>query len=522
VTDPSSSLAWSALGELANKLRTVSLSESFREDPLRETRFCIDAEGLTLDYSHQQIDSRVVESWQKFFDECSLTSAIDEMFDGGLINNTESRAALHVALRQAVGDRIGGEAVERAVLAERSRMLDFATEVRDSGRYSTVVNIGIGGSDLGPAMVCRALTEHRESSVPSVVFVSNVDGCAMSDVLRTADPSRTLFVVCSKTFTTQETLANAQTAREWLIERLGVQSIAHHFAGVSMNGAAMSAFGIHPARQFFMWDWVGGRFSTWSSVGLTAAIGIGRAAFEDFLAGARNMDQHFRVTPWPDNLPVMLAALGAWNVDFMGLSGHAVLPYSDRLSLLPTYLQQLEMESNGKSVTRDGAPVAVETCPIVWGTAASNAQHSYFQLLHQGPLRSSLDIVIPIEPPKGAIHHKLALANALGQIEAFTIGRTSNDPHRRHEGGRPLSILLIDRLTPSRLGSLLAMYEHKVFVLSQIWQTNPFDQFGVELGKFLANRFVGALTPGSAAAIDGTESVRYLASRLRKMTIDRS
>lgn len=521
MSDPSTSLAWSALGELAAELQGASLPQSFREDPARETRFCIEAEGLALDYSHQRVDARVTESWRTLFEECSLASTIDDMFTGRPINNTEGRAALHVALRQAAGDGVGGEAIERAVLHERSRMLDFATEVRESGRYSTVVNIGIGGSDLGPAMVYRAFGG-LGGSVPAVLFVSNVDGCAMSDVLRTADPSKTLFIICSKTFTTQETLANAQMARDWVVDRLGSESIAEHFAAVSAHSAAMGAFGIHPSRQFVMWDWVGGRFSLWSSVGLAAAIGIGRAAFEDLLAGARAMDQHFKATAWLDNLPVMLAALGAWNVNFMQLSTHAVLPYSDRLSLLPAYLQQLEMESNGKSVTRNGEPLGIASCPVIWGAPASDAQHSFFQLLHQGSRCSSLDVVIPIEPPCGARQHELALANALGQIEAFTMGYESHDLHRRHEGGRPLSILLIDRLTPRRLGSLLAMYEHKVFVLSQIWRTNPFDQFGVELGKTLAKRFAGLLTAGSAESIEGPVSVRHLVNRLRNTASDRS
>jgi glucose-6-phosphate isomerase len=407
------------------------------------------------------------------------------MFRGDLINTTEQRAALHLALRQRAGDGIGGTDIEQAVLSERERMLSFAEDVRTSGRFDTVINIGIGGSDLGPAMTVAALKAFM-SGAPKVHFVSNVDGCALADLLRVTDPARTLFVICSKTFTTQETMANAATARRWVIDRLGKSAIKDHFAAVSVNSEAMDAFGIDPAKRFVMWDWVGGRYSVWSSIGLSLSIAIGREGFLKFLNGAREIDHHFVRTPQRRNLPALLAAVGIWNINFLKIPTLAVLPYTDRLARLPAYLQQLEMESNGKSVTHDGEPVGCETAPVIWGEPGNNAQHSFFQLLHQGTLRAALDVLMVDESPCGNTwQQRLANANARAQIEAFTSGQSSDDPYRCYEGKRPLTVLQSSRLEPETLGALLAVYEHKTYVQSVIWGINAFDQFGVELGKKL-------------------------------------
>lgn len=517
MTDHSSSAAWRSLEALAREIRQCTVSQAFRENPSRERDLSAQAEGLLLDYSHQRIDARVMDAWASYFDETDLASHTEALFSGAKLNVSEDRPALHAALRQHSGDRVGGESIEQLVLAERERMLQFAEEVRASGRYSHVVNIGIGGSDLGPATVVRALRNIGDRA-PEVSFVSNVDGHAMSEVLSRVDPATTLFIVCSKTFTTLETLSNAHRAKDWLVERLGAQAVPQHFVGVSTNGDAMTAFGIPPERQFFIWDWVGGRFSLWSSIGLVAAIALGRRAFEGLLAGARRMDQHFRTARWRENLPALMAALEAWNVNFLGFSAHAVLPYSDRLSLLPFHLQQLEMESNGKSVTSDGAAVGVETSPVIWGAAANDAQHSFFQLLHQGSNVSSMDVILPMTPPEGSVDYDWVLANAVAQIEAFTMGFDNGEPHKRHEGNRSLSLILLDRLSPERLGSLLALYEHKVFVLSRVWQINPFDQFGVELGKVIARQVVQLLGPTStpeALISSDLKSVRALILQLR-------
>jgi glucose-6-phosphate isomerase len=454
-------------------------------DPAQDGRYVVNAAGWQVNFSYQRINDQVLDRLLALMDQVDLRAAIDAMFRGDLINTTEQRAALHVALRQQPGDAIGSADIEQAVLTERERMLAFAEDVRNGGRYDTVINIGIGGSDLGPAMAVAALKAFT-SGAPKVHFVSNVDGCALADLLEIIDPARTLFVICSKTFTTQETMANAETARRWLIDRLGESAIKDHFAAVSVNAKAMDAFGIDPAKRFQMWDWVGGRYSVWSSIGLSLAIAIGRDGFLKFLAGAREVDRHFVATPWRQNLPALLAAVGIWNINFLKIPTLAVLPYTDRLARLPAYLQQLEMESNGKSVTHDGEPVGCETAPVIWGEPGNNAQHSFFQLLHQGTLRTNLDILLIQESPCGnADQQRLANANARAQIEAFTSGQTTDDPHRCYTGMRPLTVLRAQRLDPETVGALLALYEHKTYVQSVIWGINAFDQFGVELGKKL-------------------------------------
>jgi glucose-6-phosphate isomerase len=446
------------------------------------------------------------------------------MWRGEKINSTEGRAVLHVALRQPPGAGIGGPEIEDTVLQERKRMLAFAESVRSGRivgstqkRFTTVVNIGIGGSDLGPAMAVLALHNFTAGG-PAVEFVSNVDGCHLMDVLQEADPASTLFIVSSKTFTTLETLTNARTARTWLSGKLGEAAVREHFAAVSVNHEAMNEFGVHPDYRFAMWDWVGGRYSMWSSIGVSLAIAIGPENFRALLAGAHQMDEHFRTAPWQENLPALLGLIGAWNIDFMHLPTVAVLPYDDRLRRFPAYLQQLEMESNGKSVQLDGKPAECETAAVIWGEPGNNAQHSFFQLLHQGTLRAALDFLLPAKSSCGdQPHQDLAIANCLAQAEAFMVGQSAATvradlerqglssekidslvPHKVHAGSRPSTIVLFAQLDPTTLGKLVALYEHKVFTQSVLWGINAFDQWGVELGKKLAEQLIPAVRDPTA------------------------
>ncbi len=451
-------------------------------------------------------------------DELKLRQRIEAMFRGDAINSTEGRAVLHTALRRAgsIPLMMDGTDVNALVQDGRERVLSFAEAIRSgaivssSGApFSLVVNIGIGGSDLGPAMAVEALRPFAKGA-PRVAFVSNVDGCQLADLTAEADPARTLFIICSKTFTTLETLTNARAARAWIAQRLGEPAVPQHFAAVSVNAPAMDAFGVHPEYRFAMWDWVGGRYSIWSAIGVSLAIAIGRSGFEAFLAGGREIDEHFRAAPWSRNLPVLAGLLGCWNIDLLGLPTLAVLPYDSRLARLPAYLQQLEMESNGKHVRLDGAPTTLPTCPVIWGEPGNNAQHSFFQLLHQGTPRAALDFLLPINTSGGSqAQQDLAIANALAQAEAFAFGqdaaavradltRAKLPParieeliaHKIHEGNRPLSLLLFERLDPTTLGRIIALYEHKVFVQSVVWGDNAFDQWGVELGKKLCEGII--------------------------------
>jgi glucose-6-phosphate isomerase len=516
--DASGCLAWRKLQALSRELAAQSLTELFGADESRYAQLSRSALGLLFDFSRQRIDARVLSAFATLAEELGLRERIHAMFDGAPINATEGRAVLHTALR---GDgrralRVDGQDVGAEVRAERTRMLAFAEGLR-SGRISSstgagferVINIGIGGSDLGPAMAVQALRAYA-AGAPAIDFVSNVDGCHLADVLAGAAPERTLFIICSKTFTTMETLANARTARAWLAARLGEAAVPQHFAAVSVNAPAMDAFGVHPEYRFAMWDWVGGRYSLWSSIGVSIAIAIGRANFEAFLAGGAEMDAHFLAAPWEANLPVLAGLLGVWNVDLLGLPTHAVLPYDDRLARLPAYLQQLEMESNGKSVRLDGTPTTLATCPVIWGEPGNNAQHSFFQLLHQGTPRAALDFLLPVRSSCGnQPQQDLAIANCLAQAEAFAFGypaeRVAADltaqrlaparvaaltPHKVHAGNRPSTLVLFERLDPRTLGKLIALYEHKVFVQSVAWGINAFDQWGVELGKKMCESIV--------------------------------
>jgi glucose-6-phosphate isomerase len=487
ITLPPETAQWAALQRLADAGQGSNVAAAFATDPQRFDRYSFRvgeaAGGILLDLSHERIDEAVFAALVDLLEVARVHHGLAAMWAGEPINRTEGRAALHVALRQPRGPGIGGAAIEAQVLAERERMLTFAEWVRGSGEYDDVVNIGIGGSDLGPAMAAQALRDYA-AAAPRVHFVSNVDGCALHDVLLRANPARTLFIICSKTFTTQETLANAEVARRWVAELLGEAQVREHFAAVSVNAAAMDVFGVHPERRFAMWDWVGGRYSVWSSVGLALAIAIGAKHFNEFLEGAHALDEHTRTAPLNKNLPALLAAVGVWNINFQQLPTLAVLPYTDRLARLPAYLQQLDMESNGKSVSVGGVPISWGTAPVLWGEPGNNAQHSFFQMLHQGTLRAALEFIVVRESPVGARHQQqLAIANALAQIESFTVGQGGEDSHRRHPGNRPLAVILLDSLTPRSLGAMLALYEHKVYVQSLIWGINAFDQFGVELGK---------------------------------------
>ena len=507
---------WREIAAHESRLSLLHTRALFEQDPDRYGRFSRTALGLSMDFSRQRIDQEALYKLYSLVDSVNLRDRIDGMFRGDHINRTEDRAVLHVALRQPRGAAIGGREIAAEVIAERDRMLSFAPAVRDgrivgSGRkpFTLIVNIGIGGSDLGPAMAVLALEEFTKGA-PRVEFVSNVDGCHLYDVLKDADAATTLFIVASKTFTTLETLTNARTARSWLVGKLGESVVTQHFAAVSTNHKAMDAFGVHKDYRFQMWDWVGGRYSMWSSIGVALAIAIGRANFEQFLAGANAMDEHFRSTEWADNLPVLMALVGVWNINFRKLPTLAVLPYDDRLRRLSAYLQQLEMESNGKSVTQDGEHTDWETAAVIWGEPGSNAQHSFFQLLHQGTMRAALDFIAPVNSSCGDQHHQnLALANCLAQAEAFMNGQSEQTvredlrkaampaqrieqvaPHKVHVGDRPSTLILFSRLDPSTLGKLVALYEHKVFTQGVIWDINSFDQWGVELGKKLAESLV--------------------------------
>ena len=525
--------AWGELETLAHRLGATPTRELFARDPRRFAHFSLQAAGLVFDYSRQRIDAPALDALLALAEQLDLRTRIEAMFSGQLINTTEGRAVLHTALRRSGQTplMLDGTDVNALVQRERERVLGFAEDVRQ-GRirssaeqpFTLVVNIGIGGSDLGPAMAVEALRAYTQGA-PRVAFVSNVDGCALSDLLESADPARTLFIICSKTFTTLETLTNARMARSWIQQRLGKQAVPRHFAAVSVNAAAMDEFGVHPDYRFAMWDWVGGRYSVWSAIGVSLAIAIGRTGFESFLAGAREIDEHFRAAPWRANLPALAGLLAIWNIDLLALPTLAVLPYDTRLARLPAYLQQLHMESNGKHVRFDGTPTTVPTGAVIWGEAANNAQHSFFQLLHQGTQRAALDFLLPIQSSCARQSlQDLAIANCLAQAEAFAEGQDAAAvradlarsklaperiealvPHKVHEGSRPSSLLLFERLDPLTLGRIIALYEHKVFVQSVVWGDNAFDQWGVELGKKLFESIIPLVqSPSSAQGISSS------------------
>jgi len=530
--------AWSALQRHYEKVRDIHLRSLFAEDPSRGERLTVEAAGLYLDYSKHRVTDETLRLLLDLATEAGLRRRIDAMFAGDRINVTERRAVLHVALRAPRGQRItvDGEDVVPAVHAVLDRMADFSSRVR-SGAWTgftgkairNVINIGIGGSDLGPAMAYEALRPYGDRRL-TLRFVSNVDGADFVEATRDLDPAETLFIISSKTFTTLETLTNAHAAREWSLRALGDErAVARHFVAVSTNAAEVEKFGIDTANMFEFWDWVGGRYSVDSAIGLSLMIAIGAEHFRAMLAGMHEMDEHFRTAPFDRNLPVLLGLIGIWYVNFFGAETHAVLPYSHYLARLPSYLQQLDMESNGKSVDLDGHRVTVETGPVIWGTAGTNGQHAYYQLIHQGTRLIPCDFIGIARPPTPLGHHQdLLTANLFAQTEALAFGKTAAEvaaegvpafqvPHRTFEGNRPSSTILAAELTPATLGRLIALYEHKVFVQGSIWRIDSFDQWGVELGKVLAGRVAPELERPDAPRLGHDSSTNALIRRYRRL-----
>jgi glucose-6-phosphate isomerase len=509
-------------------------------DPERAAALTVEAEGLVLDCSRQLLDRAALADLIELAEHSEVATSVERMFAGALVNNTEQRPALHVALRDLSGAplSVGGSDIRALVSAERAHCRAFVHAVTSGERrgatrqrFTDVINIGIGGSDLGPVMAVEALRDYARTGL-AVHFVSNVDGVQFVDLAARLDPATTLVLVCSKTFTTLETQTNAHLARAWIAARLGAAAVPAHFAAVSVNHPAMNEFGIAGDARFTMWDWVGGRYSMWSAIGLGIELAIGSSHFEALLAGAYAIDAHLRATPLARNLPVLLGLVGVWNRNFIDCTSHAVLPYDQRLHRFPAYLQQLSMESNGKRVRHDGSPTGFDTEPVLWGEPGSNGQHSFFQLLHQGTARTSLDFLLPAQSSVGLAESQiLATANCLAQAEAFAHGyslaeatRELEDkrlpesrvrelaPHKVHPGGRPSTIIAFRRLDPATLGRLVALYEHKIFVESVVWDINAFDQWGVELGKRLAEQLAPAVR--GAARLPGPSGLQSLIDRL--------
>ncbi|HLW91495.1 MAG TPA: glucose-6-phosphate isomerase [Roseiarcus sp.] len=542
MTDPA---RLAALVAESRQVLASSVADDFVADPQRFSSMHVTLDDLLFDYSKQRITKGVLAELIALAKAANVEEKREKMFRGDLINVTERRAVLHTALRNLSGRPVivSGHDVMPDVLAERAKVAAFANDVREGrirgalGQPMTdVVNIGIGGSDLGPAMATKALSPYAAPHLRSH-FVSNVDGADVADTLRGLDPSRTLFIVSSKTFTTQETMTNAASARAWVAGALGEKAVADHFAAVSTQLDKVAAFGIEAGRVFGFWDWVGGRYSVWSSIGLPLVIAIGPEQFEEFLAGGEDIDNHFRAAPMAENIPVLMGLISVWNRNILGHASQAVIPYDQRLSRFPAYLQQLQMESNGKSVTLDGAPTPTATGAVIWGEPGTNGQHAFFQLLHQGTEIVPTDFLIAAEPINAdAHHHDLLVANCLAQGEALMRGRTKAQaesinralglspdeakrlaPHKTFSGSRPSSAFLYAKMTPRTLGRLIALYEHKVFVEGAIWDINSFDQWGVELGKELASRLAPLVSDATSdiSKLDG--STAGLVAHLRKL-----
>ena len=526
------SASWKAIEAHRLSLSPVHLRQFFASDPGRVASLSLSYDGILYDFSKQRMDSTTLALLVSLAREARLDESTDRMFSGEKINASEDRSVLHVALRRSIGPFPGTDLdVMPEVLATRQRMAAFADRIRSGQMLGFtgmpirhVVNIGIGGSDLGPKMLDYAL---RSISHPAlgVHYVSNLDGAQLAPLLQTLDPRTTLFLVASKTFTTQETMLNAQTARDWLVANLGdANAVSRHFAALTAKPERAVKFGIKADAVFPLWDWVGGRFSLWSAVGLALMIAIGPHAFADLLAGAERMDEHFRSTPYERNLPVVMALIGIWNTNFLGATSNAVLPYNESLKYFPSFLQQLEMESNGKSVGSDGQPLACASNPIVWGELGNNGQHAFFQLLHQGGRLVPCDFIAAVRsdyPLPG--HQEALLANCFAQSAALAFGKTAEEarselngtmpeaelasllPHKVFAGNQPSSTLLLSRLDPQTLGALIALYEHKVFVQGVIWGLNSFDQWGVELGKAVASSILPAIAnPQLAEKLDAS------------------
>ncbi|MGO9011713.1 MAG: glucose-6-phosphate isomerase [Bryobacteraceae bacterium] len=531
--------SWRSLQSHYKKIRGIHLRSLFAEDPARGERMTAEAAGIFLDYSKNRITDRTVKLLVRLAEEAGLRTRIDAMFRGEKINVTEKRAVLHVALRapREASIVVDGENVVPQVHAVLDKMADFSNRLRSGEwkghtgkRIRNVVNIGIGGSDLGPVMAYEALKHYSDRGM-TFRFVSNVDGTDFTEVVRDLDPSETLFIVSSKTFTTLETMTNAHSARAWALAGLGGDeaSVARHFVAVSTNAEEVAKFGIDTANMFGFWDWVGGRYSMDSAIGLSTMLAIGPNNFRAMLDGFHQMDEHFRTAPFERNLPVLMGMLTVWYSDFFGAETVAVLPYEQYLKRFPAYLQQLTMESNGKHVTLDGKEVTYPTSPIYWGEPGTNGQHSFYQLIHQGTRLIPCDFIAFGQPldPLGR-HHDMLLANVFAQSEALAFGKTLEQvraegtpewlaPHRVFEGNRPSNTILAQRLTPETLGKLVALYEHSVFTEGTIWQINSFDQWGVELGKVLAQRIIPELESPAEPAQNHDSSTNSLIRRYRSI-----
>jgi glucose-6-phosphate isomerase len=536
--------SWQALkAHYRNKMKSTSLLDLFDADRQRFTVYSLEAGDLFLDYSKNFLDRETRVLLVNLAHEAGVPAAIEAMFAGDAINVTEKRSALHVALRSKLSDQVALETPGVAdIWTTLEQMTQFVSAVQQglirghTGRRMTeIVNIGIGGSDLGTLMASRALRHYWQ---PGMNFhsVSNIDGTQLVDLTEQLDPEETLFVICSKTFTTQETMTNANAASQWITDTLGADAINEHFTAASTNQGAMDVFGINPNYRFGFRDWVGGRYSIWSAIGLSLALVIGMDRFLELLAGARRMDQHFRTSAPTENMPVLLALIDIWNRNFLGAESQAILPYDNRLERFPAFLQQLHMESSGKGVRTDGRKVTVKTGPIIWGEPGSNAQHSFYQLLHQGTNFIPVDFILPVRSSGGAAEQQdAAAANCIAQSEALMDGYTQKQvladlleagvseseaqalaPHKVHAGNRPSNTILFEQLSPGTLGQLIALYEHKVFVEGVIWGINSFDQFGVELGKRLANTVSGAVS-GDAEYTGSNDSTRGLLARINRL-----
>ena len=522
MTTPTNLPAWQALQQDYEQTQSVQMRDQFAQDPERANRYWLEVGGLVVDFSKNRINDQIIADLVALAEQAGLPERIEQMYRGEKINETENRAVLHVALRNRSNTpiKVDGKDVMPEVNHVLRKMGDFTRAVR-SGEWlgytnqviTDVVNIGIGGSDLGPLMMCTALKNFGHPRL-NMHFVSNVDGTQMRDVLEKVHPETTLFIIASKTFTTQETLTNAHTARDWFLQAGSEKDIAKHFVAISTNQKAVAEFGIDTEHMFEFWDWVGGRYSLWSAIGLPIMLYLGEENFIELLEGAHLMDQHFRNAPLSRNLPALMGLIGIWYINFYGGGSHVIVPYDQHLHRLPKYIQQLDMESNGKQVQMDGTPVATETGPIIWGETGINGQHAFFQLLHQGTHITPIDLIASLEKRSNLPgHHEILLSNVFAQAEAFMRGKTPAEaraelqaqgvpaehiealvPHKTFSGNRPTNVILLDKITPRNMGSLIAMYEHKVFTQGVIWGINSFDQWGVELGKQLAKTILAELT----------------------------
>lgn len=535
--------AWDALVDQADALSSVHLAELFERDSERFSSLSRELGDFFVDFSKQKITDETLQKLVALADASELSAWIEKLFSGALINETEGRPAMHWALRAPYKDKklshcSGGRehsSFNPDAVEEQLVRLQAIVEKIHAGQWrgctgeviTDVVNVGVGGSDLGPLMACRALEDARlqDGRRIDIHFVSTVDGSQLSHLLNVLNPHQTLFVVSSKSFATVDTLYNATTAKGWLSRHLGDQRsvMQCHFLGVSADVNRMTEWGIFPENQLLLWPWVGGRYSVWSTIGLPLALILGGEGFRRFLAGAHEVDKHFHTTPWLENIPVLMALIGVWNNNFLGINAHAVLPYDGRLKYLPAYLSQLEMESNGKSVTRSGEYVSYKTCPVVWGEVGPNAQHAFYQLLHQGTPRVASDFIVSAHRYLGSEYaeeaqelgrqHELALANCLAQSRLLALGEhalpssTDRPMHSRCQGGQPSTTFLLDELNPHTLGKLLAAYEHKVFVQAVLWDINPFDQWGVEMGKAIATETLALLQDGGKWSDKGADDV---------------